>query len=175
MSQSSDGDGQQRFVLGFVFGLVALVVATVVGTVVYQRGVARQPGTPVAAAVVAPAAGDVLLVIPADRPTVRAEAGVVRFYVATGRADVAPDAAAALAAVAQGVAAGRTAVVSGYHDSTGDPAANEELAKQRALAVREALKSIGVPEEKIELRKPEALTGTGSEAEARRVEVVLAN
>ena len=80
---------------------------------------------------------------------------------------------AALADVAKGVAAGKKAVVSGYTDATGDPAKNEELAKQRALAVSAALKTAGVAEDKIELKKPEAITGSGNNAEARRVEVAL--
>jgi K(+)-stimulated pyrophosphate-energized sodium pump len=50
-------------------------------------------------------------------------------------------------------------------------AKNEELAKLRAFAVRDALKSLGIAEDKIELKKPEVMTGTGSNAEARRVEV----
>ena len=45
------------------------------------------------------------------------------------------------------------------------------LAKQRALAVRDALKAAGVAESRIELKKPEQLAGTGSNAEARRVEI----
>ena len=65
------------------------------------------------------------------------------------------------------------AVVSRFHDATGDAALNAELAKQRALAVRDALKGLGVAEDKIELKKPEETTATGSNAEARRVEVVL--
>jgi K(+)-stimulated pyrophosphate-energized sodium pump len=71
------------------------------------------------------------------------------------------------------VAAGKKAVVSGFTDSTGDAAKNEELAKQRALAVRDALKVAGIAEDKIELKKPETLTGSGGNAEARRVEVAL--
>ena len=71
------------------------------------------------------------------------------------------------------MAAGQTAVISGYHDTTGDPAQNEELAKQRALAVRDALKALGIGDDKLDLKKPEATTATGSNAEARRVEVSL--
>ena len=50
---------------------------------------------------------------------------------------------------------------------------NAELAKQRAFAVRDALKAAGVAEDKIELKKPEQLTGSGDAAQARRVEVAL--
>ena len=98
---------------------------------------------------------------------------MVKFYFATGKAELAGGANDALADVAKGVAAGKKAVVSGYTDATGDPAMNEELGKQRALAVSAALKAAGIPDDKIELKKPEAITGTGDHAEARRVEVTL--
>ena len=64
-------------------------------------------------------------------------------------------------------------MLSGYTDATGDAAANAELAKQRAMAVRDALKTLGVAEDKIELKKPEQLTGSGDPSAARRVEVAL--
>ncbi|MBS0318048.1 MAG: OmpA family protein, partial [Proteobacteria bacterium] len=95
-----------------------------------------------------------------------------RFYFATGRADLAMGADDALAAVVQAVSAGKKAVISGYTDATGDAAKNAELAKQRALAVRAALVKLGVPQDRIEMRKPERTTASGSNAEARRVEVV---
>jgi respiratory nitrate reductase gamma subunit len=34
-------------------------------------------------------------------------------------------------------------------------------------------KAVGIPDDKVELKKPEAITGTGDHAEARRVEVML--
>ena len=52
-------------------------------------------------------------------------------------------------------------------------AKNAELSKVRAFAVRDALKTAGVVEDKIELKKPEELKISGSNAEARRVEVTL--
>jgi outer membrane protein OmpA-like peptidoglycan-associated protein len=54
---------------------------------------------------------------------------------------------------------------------SGDAAVNAELAKQRAIAVRDTLLGLGVAVEKIELKKPENTSGTGSNAQARRVEV----
>jgi outer membrane protein OmpA-like peptidoglycan-associated protein len=51
---------------------------------------------------------------------------------------------------------------------------NAELAKQRALAVRNALMGAGVAESSMELKKPEETTGSGNDAEARRVEVLIA-
>ena len=170
---SSDDDSQQRFALGFLFALIALVISAVVGTVVVKRvgasGAAKPAATTVASsAPAAPAAAAV-----ADEASVRVENGVVKFYFATAKADLAGGANEALADVVKGVAEGKKAVVSGFHDATGDAALNAELAKQRALAVSDALKALGVAEDKIELKKPEETTASGNNAEARRVEVVL--
>ena len=170
MSSSNDNDEQQRFALGFLFALIALVVSTVVGVVVYKRAI--QPArAPVAAAVVA--APEAVILPVTDVASIKLENGIVKFYFATGKADVAAGAKEALADVANGVASGKKALVSGYHDATGDQAVNEELAKQRAISVRVVLVTLGVPEDKVELKKPEALQGTGDNAEARRVEVIL--
>ena len=79
---------------------------------------------------------------------------------------------AAISVKNQGVAVD----ITGYTDSTGDVAKNQELAKQRALAVRDRLIAAGVPEGKINMKPPFSITttGTGSDAEARRVEITLA-
>jgi K(+)-stimulated pyrophosphate-energized sodium pump len=121
---------------------------------------------PAAVAAPAPAAA-------ADAASIQVEGGVVKFFFATAKSDLADGAPAALADVIKGVADGRKAVVSGYTDTTGDPAKNEELAKQRAFAVRDALKALGVADDKIELKKPEQIASGGDAAAARRVEVAL--
>jgi K(+)-stimulated pyrophosphate-energized sodium pump len=61
--------------------------------------------------------------------------------------------------------------VSGYHDESGDLASNQELAKQRALAVQQWLVANGVAADRIDLAKPMVTTGAGGAEEARRVEV----
>ncbi len=170
----SDDDSQERFALGFLFALIALVISVVVGTVVVKQLGASGAASPAAATAVvidsAPAADAASV---DDAATVLVEAGVVKFYFASAKADLAAGANEALADVVKGVAEGKTAVVSGFHDATGDAAMNAELAKQRAFAVRDALKALGVAEEKIELKKPEEATASGNDAQARRVEVVL--
>jgi outer membrane protein OmpA-like peptidoglycan-associated protein len=166
MSSSQDNDSQQRFALGFLAVLILLVVGSVVGTVVAKYGVSH----PAPAAAEAPAAAADAVV---EVASIKVENGVVKFFFATNSADVAEGAQQALAEVAQGLAAGRKAAISGFHDATGSVEQNAELAKQRAIAVREVLKALGASEEAIELRKPEVSTGTGTEAEARRVEVIL--
>ena len=168
---SSDDDSQERFALGFLFALIALVVSTVVGTVVYKRGISHAPK----AAVTAPAsnATNVPVVIQEDVASVVVENGVVKFFFASGKADVAEGGNAALADVVKGVHDGKRAVISGFHDATGSLEQNMELAKNRAQAVQAALIALGVAEDKVELKKPEQMQADGSNAQARRVEVIL--
>lgn len=170
---SSDDDSQQRFALGFLFALIALVVSTVVGTVVYKRGISNAPKAE--AAVSAPSATNVPVVVVEETARVIVENGVVKFYFVSGKAEVAAGANEALSDVVKGVAEGKRAVISGFHDATGSAEINAELAKQRAQAVQAALVALGVAEDKVELKKPEQSQADGSNAEARRVEVILAN
>jgi outer membrane protein OmpA-like peptidoglycan-associated protein len=121
------------------------------------------------AVVAAPAAA----AVESDAASIKVENGVVKFYFASGAAALADGAPAALADVVKAVGEGKTAVISGYHDASGDPAKNADLAKQRAFAVRDALKALGVAEDKVELSKPAESTGSGAASEARRVEVTL--
>ena len=171
---SSDDDSQTRFALGFLFALMALVVSTVVGTVVYKRGIAHAPATS-GASVQMPAgnATNVPVIVQADVASVIVENGVVKFYFASGKAEVAEGGNVALADIVKGVQTGKRAMVSGFHDATGGAEINAELAKQRAQAVQIALIALGVAEDKVELKKPEELQASGSNAEARRVEVIL--
>jgi K(+)-stimulated pyrophosphate-energized sodium pump len=125
-------------------------------------------------ALTAPAAAAVpAAAMASDAASFRVDNGVVKFYFATGKSELATGADAALADVARGVATGKRATISGFTDATGDPAKNEELAKARAMAVSSALTAAGVAADKIDLRKPEAVAAIGDNAEARRVEVTL--
>ena len=107
----------------------------------------------------------------AEEGSVELGEGVVHFYFATGSADLPEDAALALADVVKGVATGQHAVISGWHDATGNQAQNAALAKARAEAVQHMLAELGVDAEHVELRRPENPEGAG--AEARRVDVWL--
>lgn len=194
MYSEDDKDNDQRFVLGLLAGIVTLLVGSVItfgayvgsggGSDAAKAGAAGANGaaatataahgaaatdanaTTAAATTDAGAAG-------ADEAKVVVENGVVKFYFASGKSDLAKGGNEALAEVVKGVKAGQKAVISGYHDSTGNLAQNQELAKKRAFSVRDALVALGVPAEQIELKKPEQSAGSGDNAEARRVEVVL--
>jgi outer membrane protein OmpA-like peptidoglycan-associated protein len=166
---SQDNEVEYRVVAVLLVAVIVLVTGFAVGLGIHKsRGGA--PTAPMAAsaaapAVAAPASNDASVVV---------ENGVVKFYFASGKADLAPGALVALGDAIAAAKAGKQLVLSGFHDATGDPAFNAELAKQRALAVRDALVGAGVAESSMELKKPEQTTGTGDDAEARRVEVMIA-
>ncbi len=121
----------------------------------------------------APAAAVVAAATPAPAPAVAAAAAQAKFFFNVAKADLPANAAAEIAKLAAAAKAGAgKLVISGFHDASGDPAKNAELAKQRALAVRDALKAAGVAEDRIEMKKPEQINA-GSADDARRVEVKL--
>ncbi len=108
----------------------------------------------------------------ADSARVVYENGVAKFFFATGKTDVAEGAETIVADITAAGKEGKKLVVSGYADSTGNAAANEELSKNRAQAVKAFFEAQGVAADNIELRKPEDTTGAvGNDVEGRRVEV----
>ena len=64
--------------------------------------------------------------------------------------------------------------ISGYHDHRGAAELNQELARNRAQKVRDALLAAGVAADRIRLDKPVVTDGGGDLREARRVEVSVA-
>lgn len=189
---SQDDEGQQGLVLALVLGLIVFVTTLVIGISLYRLHRGEPAGPPavpaLAAAAQAPApvasAPPPAAILPdvsqaiqasqaaADAASVKVEQGVVRFYFASGQAELAAGAVDAMTDLVKAAKGGRTLVISGFHDATGDAVKNAALARQRAVAVRDALKAAGVPERQIELKKPEQLAG-GNDAEARRVEISL--
>lgn len=183
---AANGDDQQRFALGLVFTLVAAVVASVVGFAAQRSGLAvattTVPASATAAAAAAvdatpaplePAALAPAAVVLTEQAAVRVDGNKVKFFFAKGKTDVAPGAQEALATVLEGAKAGQRIRISGFHDATGDAALNVELAKRRAVAVRDLLLKLGVDEALLELVKPEHTLANGSNDKARRVEVLL--
>lgn len=109
-----------------------------------------------------------------DSARVVFENGVAKFFFATGKNDVAAGAETVVADVIAAGKEGKKLVVSGFADSTGNAAQNEELSKKRAQAVKAFFEAQGVSAGNIELRKPENTTGAvGNDAEGRRVEVKI--
>jgi cytochrome c oxidase cbb3-type subunit 3 len=109
---------------------------------------------------------------PAPAPSAAAAASMAKVYFDSGKADLSPEGGKALEAFVAAVKGGTGALaITGYHDATGSIEQNQELAKQRAFKVRDALTAAGIPANRIELKKPEQTQGSGNDAEARRVEV----
>jgi outer membrane protein OmpA-like peptidoglycan-associated protein len=167
---TQDNEPEQRVVAVVLIALITLIVGGVLGLGVFSARGVKPAAAPAPAASAAPAAAAAA----ASDASVVVENGVVKFYFASGKADLAPGALTALGEAIAAAKGGARLVISGFHDATGDPAFNAELAKQRALAVRDALTGAGVAEASLELKKPEMTTGSGADAEARRVEVVIA-
>ena len=176
---SDDDDSQERIVLPLVIGVAMFVIVGVLGLVSFNKKPVAAVAKPVAAHAAAPAATAAVtapaavLNLKDDESQVVVENGVVKFYFASGKAEVAKGANEALAEVVKGIKAGQKATISGFHDTTGNAVLNAELSKKRAFAVRDALLALGVTEDKLELVKPADSQGSGAAAEARRVEVTL--
>ncbi|HMK43904.1 MAG TPA: sulfate reduction electron transfer complex DsrMKJOP subunit DsrJ [Dissulfurispiraceae bacterium] len=109
-------------------------------------------------------------------PAVAAAPGPIKVHFAVGKRDIPAEAQHGLAALAAYLQKNASAgvVISGYTDKTGNPKKNEELAKNRAKAVREVFRAAGISDERIVMKKPEVITGGADNAEARRVDVSIA-
>ena len=105
--------------------------------------------------------------IPATSPT------VAKLYFDTAKASLPANAVETLAPIIEWLKANESAkaIISGYHDSSGNLAFNQALSKSRAKSVSGTLENAGIDVDRIELRKPTSTKGVGDAAEARRVEV----
>lgn len=159
--------------LWVVIGIITLLLFGLVGGLgirqAHKAGAAKAKPAAAAPAASSATAAETLI----EGPNVGDLAGVL--YFASGEAKLPEGAAPELDKVhkALATASAKKVVLSGFHDASGDPAKNAELAKERAKSVREALKAAGIGAERIALRKPEVTTGDGNAQEARRVEIRL--
>ena len=179
----SQDDESTGVALGVVFALIFLVISLVIGMAIFQsnksakmaKAAATASATAAAPAAALPAAAPAAAEMPAaDGASVKVENGVVKFYFAAGKAELAQDGAKALADILAAAKTGKKVGISGFVDASGDPQKNAELAKQRAFAVRDLLTSSGVPEGQIVLVRPNDIkAGATSAAEGRRVEVFM--
>jgi len=74
---------------------------------------------------------------------------------------------------AEVMAIGTAITITGYADKTGKAGNNVDLARKRATAVRDALVQLGVHADRIRLSPPADVTGSGSDDQARRVDIVV--
>lgn len=155
-----EDDDNQNLVLGILFGVIALVIGLVIGLASYVTGQTREAAPAAVAAVEAPEIAEV------GEP-------LIKLYFDSGKAELPANAAEEVAKVVAKLQEepAKLVLISGYHDETGGAAVNAEVAKARALAVKDALIAAGISADKVNLRKPAITLGGGEAAEARRVEV----
>ena len=96
-----------------------------------------------------------------------------RIYFDTGAVALPKDANAALRIALDYLGDNPAAkiAITGYTDKTGNVEANLEIAKGRAVAVRDALVAKGIDTSRIVMKPPLEITGSGENSEARRVEI----
>ena len=170
---SNQQDDNQTVVWAILIPVIVLAIGLAVGVGVTKTLKKSSPAVPVVATDAATSTPPVLA-LSAEESAVRVEGGIVKFYFASGKADLAAGAKEALADVVKAATEGKTLVLSGFHDSTGSAELNAELAKQRALSVKAALLELGVPDGQMSLKKPESIEqAAGADAQARRVEVSI--
>ena len=164
-------DRETGYALFLAIGLAIFVsiftIGIAAGTAIGQLG--KKSGEPTAVALpVAPAPAMAGASAPVSAP-------MARLYFELGKAELPADALTQLAPLITAARDNSAArwVISGFHDASGDAAANAELAKQRAFAVRDLLVTAGVSTQSIELSKPAITMGGTDPHEARRVDVTL--
>lgn len=165
MDENDDG---ARVGLWVVIGIITLLLFGLIGGLGIRAMNAKK--APAAAAAPATAVvADVLVEGPLSGEIVG------KLYFEVAKAELPADATAALAPVLKALAdnPGKKLVLAGFHDPSGDAAVNQELAKNRAKAVRAAITSQGVDAARVALRKPEQTAADGPADEARRVEIRL--
>ena len=108
-------------------------------------------------------------------PEVSATGAVL--YFAVGSSSLTDETRTGIAQLAESLKAnpGEKLTISGFHSASGDLAQNQELAKQRAFSVRDALKVAGIAENRVVLEKPMSAEANlaGEDPKARRVDVAL--
>ncbi|MBX3606404.1 MAG: OmpA family protein [Piscinibacter sp.] len=150
---SDSNDDVQNYALAVLAAVVALVIGGVITLAASSSGAKRA-----AAAAAAQAA------VPDDAE---------RVFFAVDSDQLPPEAMDTLARIAEAARANPNAsvLISGYHDASGDPARNADLAKRRAQAVQHALEANGVTPNQLVLDKPRETIGGSDPREARRVEL----
>lgn len=112
---------------------------------------------------------------PAEPAAAPATADQATLFFDVGSAALTDDASKSLAPLIEALKADPAGVVtiSGYHSASGSLKQNQELAKQRAFAVRDAISAAGIDAGRIQLAKPQKAEAnlSGEDPQARRVEV----
>jgi K(+)-stimulated pyrophosphate-energized sodium pump len=159
-----------------IINIVALLIVPLLPTTGMHSAVMPAPVAAVAPAadaggVIAPA----VVATPVAPPAAAPQMAPVVITFASGVSAAPPGAAEQLAPMIASAKAAPSSklILSGYHDASGDPAINAEIAKNRALSIKQLLLAGGIEEQAIVLEKPQSALGGAEGEQARRVEVSL--
>ena len=156
--------------------VVGLVLALTIAVALRVTAVHAAPALPLA---VSPTATDTVTEERAiedstdstDRDAVVILRNEIELYFPMGSAILEPGVDKALSTFVVAAKTGQRIQIAGFHDAVGDARFNRALAKRRAEAVMVHLLALGVPKAQLAVSEPTMTQGSGSEAQARRVEV----
>lgn len=153
--------------------IVGLVLALTIVVALRVTAVHAAPALPLA---VSPTATDTVTeeratTESADRDAVVILRNEIELYFPMGSAILEPGVDKALSTFVVAAKTGQRIQIAGFHDAVGDARFNRALAKRRAEAVMVHLLALGVPKAQLAVSEPTMTQGSGSEAQARRVEV----
>ena len=153
--------------------VVGLVLALTIAIALRVTAVHAAPALPLA---VSPTATDTVTeeratTESADRDAVVILRNEIELYFPMGSAILEPGVDKALSTFVVAAKTGQRIQIAGFHDAVGDARFNRALAKRRAEAVMVHLLALGVPKAQLAVSEPTMTQGSGSEAQARRVEV----
>ncbi len=159
--------------------IVGLVLALTIAVALRVTAVHAAPALPLA---VSPTATDTVTeeraiedstgsTDSADRDAVVILRNEIELYFPMGSAILEPGVDKALSTFVVAAKTGQRIQIAGFHDAVGDARFNRALAKRRAEAVMVHLLALGVPKAQLAVSEPTMTQGSGSEAQARRVEV----
>jgi cytochrome c oxidase subunit 2 len=159
-----DQNGESNAILAWILG-IAVTIAIAASVIPAVIAAMQSGGASTAAATTGASAST-------DAPALSG----LKLYFESGKADLPATAEAEMASLIAAAKASPAAkvIISGFHDKTGNAEMNAELAKSRAIGVKQALIAAGVGEAQIELLKPQETTGGADDREARRVELTIA-
>jgi outer membrane protein OmpA-like peptidoglycan-associated protein len=178
-NKTLENSSQEENAVLWLLPVVGLVLALTIAVALRVTAVHAAPALPLA---VSPTATDTVTeeraiedstgsTDSADRDAVVILRNEIELYFPMGSAILEPGVDKALSTFVVAAKTGQRIQIAGFHDAVGDARFNRALAKRRAEAVMVHLLALGVPKAQLAVREPTMTQGSGSEAQARRVEV----
>ncbi|MDO7552697.1 MAG: OmpA family protein [Burkholderiaceae bacterium] len=175
-NKTLENSSQEENAVLWLLPVVGLVLALTIAIALRVTAVHAAPALPLA---VSPTATDTVTeerastdsTDSADRDAVVILRNEIELYFPMGSAILEPGVDKALSTFVVAAKTGQRIQIAGFHDAVGDARFNRALAKRRAEAVMVHLLALGVPKAQLAVREPTMTQGSGSEAQARRVEV----